>query len=356
MTRYMYDGINTDASYIHSNYSPQLVAGYINGTFAWSQADWDLFPKAVHVYITYTASAHGTGIDVLDVETGDATPAQTEGWIANMKAAGYNRPTIYCNLSTVPAVRAGTGKYVLGKDYDLWIADYDNSTSDVYSGMAAKQYKNSAYDDESVVYDDNWPHRTSAPPAPAKPDIPGHGKTSSITSTSAVISYTGVTGGVKYDIQVVTGDTASGAQAWRETVGGESGSGVKVTGLKPATKYSWRIAAYNSANVSSGWSGLIPFTTASDPSTWEYPAPAGLGIGQGTASIPVHWDAVAHNGVDAPSYTLLILDSAGKTFQTFPAVKGTSQLVTVPRGKYTARVWGNGSTKGSPHTDYEFTV
>src|ERR1700691_3628438 len=115
--RTMYDGISYDAKTIARNFpDAQLVAGYTDGIYAWSQADWNLFPKSVHVTVTVNASNEA---DVLDVENGDATPAQTEGWIRARKAAGVYIPTIYCNLSTIPAVRVGTGPYVLGVDYDL---------------------------------------------------------------------------------------------------------------------------------------------------------------------------------------------------------------------------------------------
>jgi hypothetical protein len=169
--RNMYDGLNSDARAIAESFPhAELVAGYVNGAYAWSQAEWDLFPNATHVGVTVFAVDAG---DVLDVENGDATPGQTQGWIAQRKAAGIFRPTIYCNLSTVPAVRQGTGPYVLGRDYDLWVARYDNSTESVYSGSAAKQYATSSSWDASAVYDDAWPHRTAPkPPAPPKPWAP----------------------------------------------------------------------------------------------------------------------------------------------------------------------------------------
>ncbi|MBO0802309.1 MAG: hypothetical protein J2P25_04450 [Nocardiopsaceae bacterium] len=166
MTRNMYDGINSDAATIAKKFpNAPLVAGYVNGNYAWSKADWDLFPHAIKVKISISASAD-IG-DVLDVEAGDATPGETEGWIAKRKASGYRRPTIYCNRSTLPAVRKGTGKYVLNRDYDIWVADWTGSPHRVVSTgpgvsapCSATQYKNTSDYDESVVYVDHWPHRT----------------------------------------------------------------------------------------------------------------------------------------------------------------------------------------------------
>lgn len=436
----MYDGINSDASYIHAHYGSgaELVAGYVGGSYVWTQADWNLFPNAVHVYITPTASHTGKGVDVLDVETGDATAAQTEGWIKAQKAAGYARPTIYTSLSNVAAVRAGTGAYVLGQDYDLWVADYDNSTASPYAGCAAKQYKNEANDDMSVVYDAGWPHRSGSTP-PAKPAIPGHGATKNITATSAVATYTGVAGGVKYMIQVCEGATASGKLAFQTTVGGSSGSGVSITGLTAGTKYGWRIMAYNSAGQNSGWSGFIGFTTSkpvpgipsgykysetatsvtvswtgaagatgydcqlvtSDEKTqagrqtvtadtvtfsglsasteykfriasqpggaWSgyvtmttadnpdtYPKPGNLKA-TGWLGYEISWSPVALNGVNAPSYTVQVMDVNGKQFEEFTAT-ATTYMIRVPKGTYTANVWGDSAPVGPPHSSLKFTI
>jgi hypothetical protein len=166
--RVMYDGINADAATIHKDFPhAQMVAGYLSGSFAWSSAEWGLFaPPTEHVTIVTNASVNAG--DVLDVEAGDATPAQTQAWIAMRKRSGLYRPTIYCNLSTVGAVRAGTGPYILGKDWDLWVARWDGNDSSVYPLAVAKQEQNITSYDVSVVYAGNWPMRSAlvAPPPP----------------------------------------------------------------------------------------------------------------------------------------------------------------------------------------------
>lgn len=175
--RLMYDGIDTLAAGIHRQFpAAPLVAGYLNGRYAWSQQDWDLFPAATHVEITIKASANAG--DVLDVEQGDATPDQCEAWIAMRKAAGLYRPTIYCSRSVIPAVRAGTGNYVLGKDYDIWVADYTGSAHQVTAPgspsatCAATQYESTASYDVSAVHDAGWPHRKAPGSTPAAPAWP----------------------------------------------------------------------------------------------------------------------------------------------------------------------------------------
>jgi hypothetical protein len=75
------------------------------------------------------------------------------------KAAGLFRPTIYCSLSVVPDVRKGTGAFVLGRDYDIWVAHYTGQPHQAYPGAAATQYESTNDWDASLVHDLAWPHR-----------------------------------------------------------------------------------------------------------------------------------------------------------------------------------------------------
>ncbi len=170
--RTMYDGVNSLAAGIARDFPvAEMVAGYLTGQYAWTAAEWALFPHAAHVTIVTTASANAG--DVLDVEAGDAKPQDAHDWIAMRKRAGLYRPTIYCSLSVVPAIRQQTRELVLGRDYDLWVADWDGTTKPDYPLAVAKQFRNTAGYDLSAVFDDGWPHRTppAAPPPPAKPSI-----------------------------------------------------------------------------------------------------------------------------------------------------------------------------------------
>jgi hypothetical protein len=160
----MGDGVASDATYIHDTY-PHIpyVAGYDNGPEEWSDADWALFPDAVHIHIVTSAEINDG--DVLDVESQDANPVDAPGWVKLRKGAGYFRPSIYCSFSVVPAVTAACGLagLQLGVDYDLWVAQWTGSPHEV-AGASAVQYKSEASIDFSVVYDKAWPHRS--PPAP----------------------------------------------------------------------------------------------------------------------------------------------------------------------------------------------
>lgn len=249
----MYDGINADAATIARDFpNAAMVAGYVNGAYAWSTADWNRFPHATHVRITITASAD-TG-DVLDVEAGDASPSQTAGWIRMRKAAGYHRPTIYCSRSTIPAVRVGTGSYVLGTDYDIWVADWTGSAHQVTAPgpgvsatCSATQYKNTASYDVSAVYDRGWPHRTTQTATKIPPEPTGVHATA-VTSTSVALAWNASSGATSYRVRT----TYQGALVGEISVPGTSAD---LTGLKPDHTYTFHVAASNAKGTSAETNG-----------------------------------------------------------------------------------------------------
>ena len=146
----------------------QMVAGYVNGTFQWSAADWSRFPNAVKVRIATRAFINDG--HVLDVETGDATPSEAPGWVQMRRAAGVD-PTVYCNGSTLSTVQAAFNAAGVAQPH-YWLARYDNVPT-VPNGCVAKQYINDPasgghYDLSAVL--DYWPGVDSAPsPTPANP-------------------------------------------------------------------------------------------------------------------------------------------------------------------------------------------
>jgi len=145
--RKMYDSVNP----ARIPRDAQIVAGYVNGPYKWSDTDWALFPNAIHVGIAVRASFDGG--EVLDVEPGDATPAQAPNWVLMRRARGVD-PTIYCNESTWPTVvRAFDAAGVVPPHY--WIAHYDGDER-IPIGAVAKQYRNTADWDISSVAD-YWP-------------------------------------------------------------------------------------------------------------------------------------------------------------------------------------------------------
>jgi hypothetical protein len=160
--RYLYDGysgLNIPAAAV-------IVAGYP----WWTQAMWDRFPRSIGVLVVQNHTMdYG---DVLDVEPGCEWPitGNIEGWISRRRDAGYYRPSVYCGGDNVSAVRQATGRWVLGTDYDLWVADWRGYAFDAYAGSSATQYTSTPGYDVSCVYDAGWPHRVKpVVPAPAEP-------------------------------------------------------------------------------------------------------------------------------------------------------------------------------------------
>jgi hypothetical protein len=236
MTLYMYDGINSLAPGIAREFpNATRIAGYDNGRYAWTQADWSLFPHADHIHISVTANANMG--DVLDVEIGDATPDQTHGWISMRKSAGLFRPTIYCSLDTVQAVRDGTREYILGKDYDIWVARYDGSAVNVYPGAAAKQYAALTDYDVSVVYDTSWPYRKApaSQPAstwPANVVLVYDNQGEAVRALQQAMTDTGI-----YGVRGIAVDGIFGGQTLTAVRNFQSAKGLAVDGIAgPATR------------------------------------------------------------------------------------------------------------------------
>jgi len=161
--RTMYDAVTAD-NILAANPRPQMVAGYVDKIKLepWSGGDWALFPDAVKVQIVKKATTNAG--HVLDVEPGDATPSEAPGWVKMRRAAGAD-PTVYCNASTWPTVRAAFQAAGVAEPH-WWIAHYDGDPT-IPAGAVAKQYRGDVapgYDVSSVV--DYWPGVDPAPGAP----------------------------------------------------------------------------------------------------------------------------------------------------------------------------------------------
>lgn len=102
-----------------------LVAGYVPPSrFAWPAAAWARFAGSIEVRITPSAAVSGRGIQVLDVEAGDASPGQLPGWVNASRAAGQE-PTAYMNYSAwAAAINACTSANVAVPQF--WVALWNN--------------------------------------------------------------------------------------------------------------------------------------------------------------------------------------------------------------------------------------
>jgi hypothetical protein len=153
----LYDSI--DPTKIPAN--AELVAGYVNGHWPTYSRLAGLFPNATLVSIAVTADADAM---VLDVEEGDATPAQAPAWIQRQRARGGD-PTIYCSrVSMWPAVQAAVAAAKIAPPH-YWIADY-TGTPHLVPGSVATQWTDAGPYDISET-NGTWPHQPVPPPAPS---------------------------------------------------------------------------------------------------------------------------------------------------------------------------------------------
>jgi hypothetical protein len=197
--RIMYDAV-TPAN-IPDNAPPgTIIAVYRNGRYAADPAAVETrFPASKYAGIWIDVnSTDPANSQVLDVETGDATPADAPGWIkARLAAVPRALPTVYCNRSTIAAVilACDAAGLRLGIHYWFWISTLDGTLYEA-DGVVACQDQGgvTAPYDTSVVYADWW-HCLPAP-APPKPvlvtDARAKAAVAEIVASAAVLAvYTG---------------------------------------------------------------------------------------------------------------------------------------------------------------------
>jgi hypothetical protein len=115
-----------------------VVAGYVGGDYPTFEQLAHQFPHARRISIAVNASEEA---DELDVENGDATPADAPGWIRRQPLI---RPSIYASLDTMPAVTAAL--HDAGVDRSeclLRVADW-TGTPHIPPGFNACQWTNRA--------------------------------------------------------------------------------------------------------------------------------------------------------------------------------------------------------------------
>ena len=118
----MFDAV--DVSQIPA--SAPAVAGYVDGRWATFARLPGMFPHAHRLSIAVTSA---NDADCLDIETGDATPADAAGWYQRQKAHGRTRPCLYASASVmqagvVPAIEAAG---IARSAVRLWSAHYTGS-------------------------------------------------------------------------------------------------------------------------------------------------------------------------------------------------------------------------------------
>lgn len=176
MTRIMRDSTNpADIPADHM----QLVAGYINGLYAWSDADWARFGGLGHVTIDVTGGRPDA--DVLDVERGNASVSTAVRWTLTKYRQQHDYPpVIYCDRETVGALKAAMTENNLQPGLHYWLAvatlDGTRLLPDMH-GVCAVQYagenQTGGHYDEWIVYDDAWKPAAHTPPRAPAPAWPG---------------------------------------------------------------------------------------------------------------------------------------------------------------------------------------
>ena len=100
----------------------QAVAGYVGGSWATYPKLATLFPKAKRVSIAVNSSEDA---DVLDIETGDATPEDAPAWIKRQEKLGKYRPCLYIERSNATHLLLVLSIAKISREQiRLWVADW----------------------------------------------------------------------------------------------------------------------------------------------------------------------------------------------------------------------------------------
>lgn len=167
--RTMWDAITGHVGLIPAN--AQLAAGYVNGPISqWTPQEWARFSAGTRL-VRISVSPWVNDGHVLDVESGDALPAHAPGWAQTRRGSGLAAPCVYCNLSTLPAVRGAFYNTKVPEPL-YWLARPGAAELEALAGatVIATQYQYSGGYDLSVVAD-FWPG-VDPDPAAGQPTPP----------------------------------------------------------------------------------------------------------------------------------------------------------------------------------------
>lgn len=169
MTRTGYDSISLDRLPPDGD----LYAGYDDGNWPDAESIAQRFPGKTVIRVTVTANDDEG--DCLDVENGDATPAQAPGWVQRRRQAGHGGPLVYCSEASWSAVRqAFQAQGVPEPGY--WVAAYPGEGPVVPAGAVGHQYGQGAGGTYDVsVFVDYLPGIDPAPatsPSQTDPPVP----------------------------------------------------------------------------------------------------------------------------------------------------------------------------------------
>lgn len=152
MTRTMYDSVSANGVPTDGD----LYAGYVNGNYPSYEGLVTRFPYKPILAISVDPSHPA---DILDCETGDATPEQCPDWAELCRSFGYV-PCVYMNSSTWPSVEQQFMLQHINPPL-WWVANYDDGPV-VPPGAIAVQWRGDVHDAAGSNYDqslvsDYWP-------------------------------------------------------------------------------------------------------------------------------------------------------------------------------------------------------
>lgn len=154
MPRLMYDSVNANAIPTDAT----MVAGYVDGKFAWSQANWNRFPGAVKVRISAVGATHLA--HVFDVEDGCIWPPErVVPLVVAARKAGID-PTVYVNeRNDWGPTRAAFDRAGVAHPH-WWVANYDGNDHYISPGAVARQFAHPP--NSAGHYDPAHPNRPTA--------------------------------------------------------------------------------------------------------------------------------------------------------------------------------------------------
>lgn len=114
----MFDSVTVDE--IPPN--AKAVAGYTGG--AWPTY-WELVKRFPHASVLDIAIAASYDATCLDVEAGDAAPAEAPAWVRRQQARGVKRPVVYTSVSGMDQLLELLRQAGIGRDeVRVWTAHY----------------------------------------------------------------------------------------------------------------------------------------------------------------------------------------------------------------------------------------
>ena len=153
----MFDTVTVQDIPSFANTSRDAVAGYVDGWYTNIRQVEAHDPHAHHLSIAVRATDIA---DCLDIENGDATPAEAPGWWHLATMHGVWRPCLYASIGIIPDVVAAlTHSGIHRSSYRLWAAHYTDHPH-VEPGCDATQWTDKALGrnlDESLCLDTFFP-------------------------------------------------------------------------------------------------------------------------------------------------------------------------------------------------------